>query len=1699
MSSRSYEYRPAPSPDVRSRPRPRFERRRHDDETRELATPEIEDDDDAQSDVDAEWRRQSAYDRNYSSHGYPREDHSSYRTERPYETLRVPSPANASAKRRDRADEVYKDPTGLTVLHEPEGTPISDLVFVHGLGGGSVRTWSADARPGSYWPLDWLAKEPLIASTRISTYGYNSHATATDPDRLLDLAELAKDLLTKLRFGLGREGRSLNVGCVPLIFVSHSLGGLIAKKAYLLAMSDSNFTYGEIGRATSAFVFFSTPHRGLHQTSIINDILLACVAGWRSTQNGEVVKRHTPKLTEINEKFRDLAAPLDIYSFYARPSANTDPGYDVLALPSHSTTLDHPSETPIPLDADHTTMTKYRSRHDPNYTSVRGALRVLVEKFQSRRKSPAPEDATLQAAEVFELLQGREAPQDDLAFFADKRIEGSCSWTLDQPVMEAFLESPDLTPHVLWCFGGPGSGKSVTATYLIEHLLDEQRPCAYYYFRSGDQVKNSLGQFLISVASQLSQQIPQYRRKMTALAADRFDTGKAGHKLLWKKLFISALLQCSLDQAVFIVIDGLDELPHAKELLQKMLTELNDSRARLRLLLVGRATVEIETSIERLSKRMQVQRLALDHNADDLALYVRDEMDTMMGGDDFRERIVKQVLAKADRNFLWAHLVVREILECQTEVQVESALLQVPEELEALYENMDKRIADMLRSRPQDQAMGHTIIKWAACARRPLHLDEIEAALESEFPRIMDMRQTVQRLCGEFVHVDKKGHVSMMHASARETLMTNSSMHYYINPHQTNHALYTRCVQALTVDPRLHARHSTSAEAFLAYAASSWPYHLTVLTQNSDFGAHTAMGVALMFLSSSAVLNWMSAVAATSDLRVMVEASRALGRLLKVLDRLDQDASPLTHRLEDKETIGLWSQDLIRVVGKFGAQIVKQPNTVFDLLPAFCPKDSILHNQFRSTQVSRSKSSNLLVRGRLNPTWDDCFAKFAVPGEALPHSIMSLDRYFAILTKGDGVVHLYYSLTCELARRLMHRETVLAWCADSSITRIATYGFKKTMVWDIESSRLLASVENPTRSKALAMSFQRSPRGDDLLMTLSDDRTVRSCTLDAMRVEWALFGSSLGDEMGRVEQVNSPHNAQFSADGLQLAVSYRGANPSVWDMGAKVPRFVAHCDHRARRGSKMTYQHTRLLYVQDFAWNTLTGHLLGIYNDGLIFKWHPSEDDFVLCESEFKSESIKCSTDGKLFVTSTGSGTLRIWDFEHFTPIYEMRYPIRIQDLDLGWNEARIYDVREQYCNIWEPGSLLRAMESDDISSDTQSSKDSVRPSLAPDAQRDQETFEPVTAFTVMDEMPIYACGNDAGLVSVVDFDGNPLLELEESYMSIERIAWCNASSMLANVDLGREIKVRQLKLDRDQRQIQGTPKIVSSFSETDEVSQILFKTAGDKLMVVTTTHVKVWNIATLAQPTVLPVVRPSKWIPHPLNNAYVLGFGANQVVLLAWNNLMSSSVLAYESVEHDAEHYDRSSARLPNPRRPSQAYPASPSEIDHTVEKVLFSPSCALALVEVYGATKQTRRRSDVLLIETKHLIYGGTANTVPVFSLPAKLLDTLHVSLGFITPISRTPSTSDHRRCVPHRQHDFSTFAFVDKDFWVCSADVWFGQGEDVEISRYFFLPRDWQNAEWLDMATVTKGGDFLCPRNGDVAVVSNGFADEFRPQNS
>ena len=188
-----------------------------------------------------------------------------------------------------------------------------DVVFVHGLWGGVFFTWrqreqagfdsgplaGSDADFSFCWPRDWLLEGEghvrLLGcdfDSYLSQWGNN--CPTQNFKRSLD--ERSEDMLE----GLVRAG----VGSRPVIFVGHSMGGLIIKKMLLLAQASANQTFQSLAENTKGVVFYSTPHEG-SEIAKMNTVMKYIIFPSVEVQELEI---NNPALSSLNECFKQFVA-----------------------------------------------------------------------------------------------------------------------------------------------------------------------------------------------------------------------------------------------------------------------------------------------------------------------------------------------------------------------------------------------------------------------------------------------------------------------------------------------------------------------------------------------------------------------------------------------------------------------------------------------------------------------------------------------------------------------------------------------------------------------------------------------------------------------------------------------------------------------------------------------------------------------------------------------------------------------------------------------------------------------------------------------------------------------------------------------------------------------------------------------------------------------------------------------------------------------------------------------------------------------------------------------------------------------------------------------------------------------------------------------------------------------------------------------
>lgn len=107
---------------------------------------------------------------------------------------------------RNEPPESEEDPQGLKVVYRPVGQRKADLVFVHGLGGSSRRTWSYSRNIDFFWPGKFLTREPDIAQARILTFGYNANFHPGSGKRETTILDFSKELLYDLKYSQDDSG-----------------------------------------------------------------------------------------------------------------------------------------------------------------------------------------------------------------------------------------------------------------------------------------------------------------------------------------------------------------------------------------------------------------------------------------------------------------------------------------------------------------------------------------------------------------------------------------------------------------------------------------------------------------------------------------------------------------------------------------------------------------------------------------------------------------------------------------------------------------------------------------------------------------------------------------------------------------------------------------------------------------------------------------------------------------------------------------------------------------------------------------------------------------------------------------------------------------------------------------------------------------------------------------------------------------------------------------------------------------------------------------------------------------------------------------------------------------------------------------------------------------------------------------------------
>jgi hypothetical protein len=220
----------------------------------------------------------------------------------------------------NRSWRVDKDFIGFTPLSDPEDANV-DIVAVTGLGGHALGSFrSPDGTMA--WLRDFAPED--IPRARFITYGYDTTVVSSDDNQ--GVHELSRTLLDGLAIFRQRTQAQQR----PLLFVCHSLGGVVLKEALVMSSKATDAKHKkllDVMSVTYGLVFMGVPNLGLKHNQLetvvkgrrnegfVRDLLVR--------SDGEA----SQFLSHLTREFSDLdkrrSLPFEIISYYETLSSPT--------------------------------------------------------------------------------------------------------------------------------------------------------------------------------------------------------------------------------------------------------------------------------------------------------------------------------------------------------------------------------------------------------------------------------------------------------------------------------------------------------------------------------------------------------------------------------------------------------------------------------------------------------------------------------------------------------------------------------------------------------------------------------------------------------------------------------------------------------------------------------------------------------------------------------------------------------------------------------------------------------------------------------------------------------------------------------------------------------------------------------------------------------------------------------------------------------------------------------------------------------------------------------------------------------------------------------------------------------------------------------------------------------------------------------
>ncbi|KAL8791369.1 MAG: hypothetical protein Q9195_005907 [Heterodermia aff. obscurata] len=554
------------------------------------------------------------------------------------------------------------------------------------------------AESAMFWPQDMLPG--VIADVRVFTWGYDADVDGLGSRSQSTINQHAGSLLSDI----ADQREVADYYKRPIVFVAHSLGGIIVKSALNRSSGEQGTRLKDIAPATSGICFLGTPHRGSKSASLGKIAYQTTVAATRrpNTKLLQGLERNSAELELIGDSFAQTllkyGGGLHIYSFREEKETRKYFVFNTMIVEADSAKME-----------------------------------MAVKRSTETR-----------------ILEVRAAYNTTFSWLYDPEVVSFSNW----------LRKGD-TQHqpIFWIQGKPGSGKSTLMKFAMGDSRTRELPgadsqpswtfVAFFFHDRGSTVQKSLRGMLQEIVHSMLRQLPQLvpyvitqfkqlrktqRTRAPSWSLDSLTT-----------IMFSIIEQRDIQLRMLLFLDALDEHEGDNDRLVQLVKDLGqraDSHyVTLKICLASRPWNVFQQNFG------NGPNFAIDHyTKNDIRIYTESRLLTARGAAITPESspnvtslaqqvilgdltpLANQIIDKAQGVFIWVRLVTdqlaKDIQDGTPYQKLIRRVAEMPEELEALYEKILTRID------PAYADSAHVMFQLTLCTSEPLPLTTLVKATE---------------------------------------------------------------------------------------------------------------------------------------------------------------------------------------------------------------------------------------------------------------------------------------------------------------------------------------------------------------------------------------------------------------------------------------------------------------------------------------------------------------------------------------------------------------------------------------------------------------------------------------------------------------------------------------------------------------------------------------------------------------------------------------------------------------------------------------------------------------------------------------------------------------------------------------------------------------------------------------------------------